>query len=101
MSDALTAAIFANPQPGDRLSEHLAYWVIVVDRRDEWVWWLEASAPCTLPQDGKAFCGTVAQFSARFRYRSIPGWTIHALKSSSGIEGWLEAVQPRYVGVIT
>ena len=100
MPDNLTAQVFQNPQPGDRLTEMYAFWVIVVERGGDMVTWLEASAPCTLPEDGKAYCSTVAMFSERFRYQSdMPGWSVRATEKKSDVTGWREAIRPYAIPV--
>jgi len=48
-----TGEAFANPQPGQAFHEMYSFWVVVVHVDKAHVIVMEASPPCTLPDDGK------------------------------------------------
>ncbi len=86
---AATADAFADPQPGDEFEEFYAFWVVVIGRSGDQVTWLECTPPATLPQDGRRFRGTVAEFGAKFAYASIPGYSVKLNRRGINVDGWL------------
>lgn len=94
---ARTAAAFDNPQPGDRFTEMYAWWLFVLDAAPDGgpVTTIEASAPCTLPDDGtvRTF-PTAAAFRAHFAYGTIPGYPMQLVDQGTDVTGWAEAGKP-------
>jgi hypothetical protein len=88
--DAETAAAFENPQTGDRFQEMYSFWVYVVDRKGNYVTTMEASPPCSFPDDGKVNHYSLAGFRERFSYGSIPGYWVALAGRGHDVEGWLE-----------
>ena len=72
-----------DPQPGDLWSEMCSYWIHVVAREGERVTCLHAGGPCTFPQDGKFWEGTVAAFAAEWGTYSLYG-------RGHDVSGWLD-----------
>jgi hypothetical protein len=80
--EQLQAEAAADPQPGDLWSEMCSYWLHVVAREGDQVTCLHAGGPCTFPQDGKLWEGTVAAFAAE--------WSTYSLyERGIDVSGWL------------
>lgn len=88
--DKKTATAFDNPQVGDRFTEMYSFWLYVVGRKEDKVATLEASPPCTFPEDGKLKIQTVEEFKKRFAYGSIDGYSLRFAGGGHNVEGWLE-----------
>lgn len=86
-----TDAAFDDPQVGDRFSEMLTHWVYIVGREGDQVAVLARSAPCTFPEDGELWRGSVGEFKKRYGNRYIPGYTILLEDRGNCVEGWLES----------
>lgn len=92
-----TAEAFWDPQVGDRFDEMYSYWVYVVGRDGDTVTTLEAGAPCSFP-DGetiKAWRGSIDEFSDRFAYGSIIGFSIYLNSRGENVTGWLAAAEEK------
>jgi len=62
----LTLQALQDPQPGDRFHEMYSYWIYVVHRDGEEVWYCEANPPCSFPTDAKLTKTTVPKMFERF-----------------------------------
>jgi hypothetical protein len=90
--NADTDAAFNDPQPGDEFSEMFSFWVIVLAVNGDEVVVMEATPPCTLPDDGKVISfATKDDFRSKYSYRSIPGYTVSLNKRGLDVTGWLPA----------
>ena len=85
----LTLEALADPQVGDRFHEMYSYWLYVVAVEGDEVTTLEASAPCTFPDDGKRWIGTREAYRQRFDTCAGP-WIMLADRGND-VEGWLGA----------
>jgi len=79
-----------NPKAGDRFSEMLSFWVIVLERRKDVVAVMEANPPCTVPKDGTIYYATIDEFKKRYQYdkKSERYWV--SFDSNRSVHGWLE-----------
>lgn len=84
-----TAVAFDNPKVGDRFHEMCSFWVYVVAVHKEWIGILEASGPCTLPEEGKVSFMTKEDFKKRYAYGGMPGYCIHFCDSDNDVKGWV------------
>lgn len=85
-----TDEAFKNPRVGDRFHEMYSFYVYVVGLDGDRIFTLEASPPCTLPDDGKLREQTLQDFRTRFHYGTIPGTWVHLADRSNDVSGWLE-----------
>ncbi|MFA5558183.1 MAG: hypothetical protein WDA59_01805 [Methanofastidiosum sp.] len=85
-----TNEAFANPQIGDRFTEMYCFWMYVIARRDDKVITMEASSPCTFPDDGKMNVYSLEDFQKRFSYGSTSGYWVSFVDHNNNVEGWLE-----------
>lgn len=85
-----TEQAFSNPRIGDRFTEMYSFWLYVVGRNGDKIATLEASPPCSFPEDGIFKVQTVKEFKNRFSYGSIPGYWVHFVDSNNDVKGWLE-----------
>jgi hypothetical protein len=88
--DAKTEKAFSNPQVGDRFTEMYSFWLYVVGKNGDKVATIEASPPCSFPEDGKLKVQTVEDFRNRFAYGSISGYSLHFVDGDNNVEGWFE-----------
>ncbi len=73
-----TAAHLANPQAGDRFTEHFSFWMYVlgVDTFGR-VLVEEYRPPCTAPEDGTLrIFKSREDFSKAYAYKTHPGWSV-------------------------
>lgn len=90
-----TADAFDDPQPGDRFHEMYSWWVYVVARDGDNVSTLSAAAPCTFPDDGTLWTGSVQDLRERYSYASDPthqrlGYTVLLASRGDGVDGWAD-----------
>lgn len=85
-----TEEAFKDPQIGDRFTEMYNFWMYVIGRRDDKIIVMEASAPCTFPDDGKMTCYSLEDFQKRFSYGSIPGYWVSFVDHDNDVKGWIE-----------
>jgi hypothetical protein len=94
--DDVTAAAFADPQPGDMFHEMCSFWVVVVavEPRGR-IAVLTSPGGHTLPQDGKL---TVYRshdaYRAAWSYGTIPGYTVRLSKRGVNVTGWFDGWPP-------
>lgn len=87
-----TDAAFEDPQSGDEFSEMFSFWMIVLAVRGGEVIVMEASPPCTLPDDGRVISfATRDDFRKKYAYGSIPGYFVNLNKRGLDVTGWLPA----------
>ena len=87
----LSRSALVNPLPGDAWQEMYSFWLFVVRCEGDLVMTLEANPPCTFPEDGKPWVGTVAQFNQRLTmgYTDIAPWAL-CDRRGCNVEGWAE-----------
>jgi hypothetical protein len=88
-----TAEAMADPQVGDRYTEMYAFWIYVVDVGEESVTTLEASPPCTVPDDGtlRVFA-TRDEFRSRYTYSDPTlGYWVKLADRGHDVTGWVAA----------
>ena len=92
-----TAEAMNDPQRGDRFCEMYCFWVYVIDRQGDRVTYLEASAPCTFPDDAKRTECSIGEWKARFMYRGgSQGSWIHLVERGNRIpDEWLTETATR------
>ncbi len=88
VKDEATELAFRSPAVGDRFHEMYSFWVYVMAREGDVVTTIEASPPCTFPEDGKVRVQTLDEFRKRFAYGSIPGYWVRFCDSGNDVEGW-------------
>jgi len=73
-----TVQAFFDPSPGMRFTEMYAFWVHVVEVRDDGVVVVEEyNPPCTVPDDARRILFRNADhFRKRYAYDSIPGYWV-------------------------
>jgi hypothetical protein len=98
--DEATDAAFADPQPGDNFHEMFSFRAFVVARFDDYVIWLTASPPCTIPDDGNLHGGTLAEFRAAFAYGTIPGYSV-IYEGRLNASGWLDFLLHQRAGLVS
>ncbi len=91
--NAATAEAMNDPQVGDRFHEMYSFFVYVVFREKDKIVTLEASPPCTLPEDGTLKSQTVQQFQERFSYGTIDGYWVSLCDRGNNVEGWMDAAK--------
>jgi len=64
----LTLQALRDPQPGDRFHEMYSYFVYVVHREQDEVWYCEANPPCSFPEDAKLVKTTVQKMLDHFTH---------------------------------
>lgn len=84
-----------DPQPGDRFTEMLAFYVYVLEREGNRVTFMECNPPCELPKDGKVGTCSVGEFSKRYAYSSIPGYSVYLCERGNDVAGWAKRAQHR------
>lgn len=85
-----TAHAFWEPKVGMLFHEMYSYWLYVVDVNGDIVTTLESGAPCTFP-DGdsvKVWRGTVEEFSERWAYKGIIGFSMDIHSEDHDVAGW-------------
>lgn len=87
IEEEIGRAVAADPQPGDRWHEMFSFWLYVVAREGDRVTLLSAGAPCTFPQDGELWEGTVAEFAAEW------GTVYYLAGRGHDVTGWLSRWQ--------
>ena len=92
-AQAETAEAMNDPQPGDRFTEMLAFYVYVLEREGNQVTFMECNPPCELPKDGKIGICSVSEFSRRYAYGSIPGYSVYLCERGNDVSGWAERAQ--------
>ena len=90
---AETMAAINDPQVGDLFHEQYSFYLYVVARDGDMVTTMEASPPCTFPDDGKVHVQTVSAFIQRVSYESIPGSWVRLRSRGNAVEGWLKDEQ--------
>lgn len=92
-----TAAAIAEPQVGDCFHEMLSYWLFVVYRDGDRVATLAAGAPCTFPEDGKLWEGTLEEFKHQLSYKSRRAgfWVRLSDRGKTNVDGWYEQAKER------
>lgn len=85
-----TAAAIADPQPGDHFSEMLAYHHFVVARVENVVISIGASAPCSLPSDGKWYVHNLDQFKKFFQYKTNENFWVRLIERGCDVTDWLQ-----------
>lgn len=80
-----------NPRVGDRYTEMFAFWLYVVGVVGETIITMEASPPCTLPDDGEIKIQTRDELERRLAYGSIDGYWVRLVDRGNNVDGWLEA----------
>jgi hypothetical protein len=88
-----TAEAFAHPEVGDHFHELYSFRVFVlhVSEDDGPVITMEASAPCTLPDDGKIIIFDSADdYRRRYSYGTIDGYRVMLAGRGKAVSGWLE-----------
>ena len=85
-----TELAFRDPQPGDRFSEMMAFYVYVVGRKGDLVATLEGNPPCTFPDDGVLRWQSLDEFRRRFSYGSIEGYWIRFMDRGNNVDGWID-----------
>lgn len=90
-----TDEAFAEPQVGDRFHEMYSFWMYVVHMDGEYVVAMEASPPCTVPDDGRLrrFASHDA-FRAAYAYGTIPGYWVQLADRGNDVSGWYEQLLP-------
>ena len=96
----LTLQALRDPQPGDRFHEMYSYWVYVVRRDGNEVWYCEANPPCKFPQDAKLTKTTVEKMLKHFTndlntYGPTP-W-VRLSDRGNDVKGWIGS---EYVEVV-
>lgn len=95
-----TRDAFDDPQIGDRFQEFYSFWMYVVHVDGEYVATVEASAPCTLPGDGK-----LRHFATRDRFRRAYGYGsagmagkywVQLADRGSDVDGWYAPLLPDF-----
>jgi hypothetical protein len=66
----MTHEAVMDPKPGDRFTERYSFWLYVLRSNKDHVMVIEASAPCTLPDDGKVHIYSRAKFVEKMSYKS-------------------------------
>jgi hypothetical protein len=74
---------------GDRFHEMYSFWVYVVAIEDPIVWTMEASPPCTFPDDGKVRMQSRDELVSRFEGASKHGPWIMLCDRGNDVSGWL------------
>jgi hypothetical protein len=87
-----TAAAFADPQVGDRFHEQYSFWVYVVAREGDQVTTMEASPPCTFPDDARVWTGTVEELRKRFFCGSLD-YSVVLEDRGNNVGGWLDMMK--------
>lgn len=81
-----------DPKPGDYWHEMYSWHMYVVDVEEtdkvKIITTINASAPCTFPNDGKIEKRTIAEFKAWLSYGSIEGTWAHIGKRNVDISWW-------------
>ena len=85
-----TEEAMANPRVGDRFTEMYAFWLYVIEIQEHIITTLEASAPCTVPEDGKIIVQTLDQFQKRFAYANTSGYWIRLVDRNNDVVNWAE-----------
>jgi hypothetical protein len=92
-----TREAFADPQVGDRFQEMYSFWVFVVRVDGQHVTTLEASPPCTVPDDGKLrHFATHEQYREAYRYGTNPGYWVRLADRGNDVSGWYEELLPDF-----
>lgn len=86
---AETEEAMADPRVGDRFTEMYAFWVYVTAIDGDQIVTLEASGPCTFPDDGKQRVQTRDEFRKRFGYGTQPGSWVTLAGRGHDVSGWL------------
>jgi hypothetical protein len=87
----LTLHALRDPQPGDRFNEFLSYWIYVVYREGNEVWYCEANPPCEFPQDAKLTKTTVEKMFNRFTYTHREKAWVRLSDRGNDVTGWIDA----------
>jgi hypothetical protein len=87
--DATHEAV-TDPHPGDRFSEMMTFHLYVLAVEGDVVTTLEASGPCTLPEDGLLKTMTKGEFRDRLSYKSGVGYWVRLVERECDVQGWLE-----------
>lgn len=91
MTHRQTAAAILNPRPGDRFTEMCSFWLYVLAIDGDSITSIEASAPCTLPRDGKIKTMSKREFAKRLAYRGGGGYWVRLVDRGNDVAGWLTA----------
>ena len=84
-----TEAAMSDPKAGDRFHEMYSFWVYVLRVMDGTVMFMEASGhPSDLTPAGLTHA-TIAEFSGRYAYRSIPGHSVLLCDRGNDMSRWL------------
>ena len=79
-----------NPRVGDRFHEMYSFWICVVERQGDRVTTMQASAPCTFPEDAEVRFWSVEEFGTYFGVDRPTGPTLLLADRGNQVEGWIE-----------
>lgn len=90
-----TALAMDNPQIGDRYQEMFSFWMFVVGREDDVITTLEAAAPCSFPEDGKARrFDSLEAFREHWGYGTAGlGYWVRLSGRGYDVGGWLDVAE--------
>lgn len=90
--EVATGKAFENPRAGDRYSEMLSYWMYVVAVNKKTIITMEASPPCTFPQDAKVrYFETREDFRYAYSYKTgTLGYWVLLEDRGNNVSGWLD-----------
>ncbi len=83
-----TVEALLDPKVGDLFCEHYTFWLYVLERDGDQMTTIEASAPCTFPEDGVIRTVSVAEFATRFQTSAGP-W-VFLYDRDRCVEGWID-----------
>jgi hypothetical protein len=91
---ANTEVALLDPRVGDRFHEMYSFWCYVVAVEGDMVTTMEASPPCSFPEDGKIKTMSKAELVQRFCLSFHGPWVMLADRDND-VSGWLEKQQEK------